>query len=227
MRPVAWREPTASSHRRRVIQLFLADLQRPRLYRWNIAWARRDDGEPTASGAFRLRTRGAQQGDEMELIEIIEAKKKHLDRLANQAGAAGEELALTVANWVPRPVGKGLKVLLAALEETNVVIKPSSFDAIAVPHGTELEFTDLEAVRTALPDMIFVEIKTANQERVRPDFSGFFFALTESEITAAAALGNRHRVALYNNRTQALQLTSVPEILSRAKSTNWQVSVQL
>lgn len=72
-----------------------------------------------------------------------------------------------------------------------------------------------------------IEIKSASQARVKPGFAGFFFALTEGEIVAAEALGSRHRVALYNKLTGELQLTSVPEILARARSSNWQLSVQL
>jgi len=161
-------------------------------------------------------------------IEVIEAKKQHLARLANQRGAAGEIGVLEeMINWVPRPRGLGSKVLLATLRETGVVIKWSSFDAVALPHAQAIDFTDPDAVRAALPEMVFIEIKTANQKRVRADFSGFFFALTESEIAASDALGSRHRVALYNKLTGDLMITSVPEIIARAKSTNWQVSVQL
>ncbi len=164
----------------------------------------------------------------MNPIEVIEAKRRHLARLANQRGASGELSALAeMENWVPRPRGIGLKVLLAALEETGVVIKGSSFDAIAVPVTESINFTDPASVRAALPNMTFIEIKTANQERVRPGFTGFFFALTEGEIAASEALGSRHRVALYNKLSGELLLTSVPEILTRTKSTNWQLSVQL
>lgn len=107
----------------------------------------------------------------------------------------GELSALgEMEHWVPRPRGAGLKVLLAALAETGVLIKRSAFDAIAFPTAEQIDFTDPDAVRTALPRMIFIEIKTANQERVRPGFSGFFFALTEGEIAAAEALKERHRV---------------------------------
>lgn len=164
----------------------------------------------------------------MNPIEVIEAKRQHLARLANQRGASGELSALAeMENWVPRPRGIGLKVLLAALGETGVVIKGSSFDAIAFPVTESINFTDLASVRAALPKMTFIEIKTANQERVRPGFTGFFFALTEGEIAASEALGSRHRVALYNKLSGELLLTSVPEILTRTKSTNWQLSVQL
>lgn len=116
---------------------------------------------------------------------------------------------------------------MAVLKESGVVIKGSSFDAIALPAGRVVDFTDAAAVAESLPDMVFIEIKTANQERVRPDFSGFFFALTEGELLVSEVLGPRHRVMLLNKATGAMLLTSVPEILARARSTNWQVSVQL
>jgi len=75
--------------------------------------------------------------------------------------------------------------------------------------------------------MTFIEIKTANQGRVRADFSGYFFAFTEGEIEAAEALGNRHKVMLNNNLTGETLLSSVPELLVRARSTTWQLSIQL
>jgi diketogulonate reductase-like aldo/keto reductase len=75
--------------------------------------------------------------------------------------------------------------------------------------------------------MIFIEIKTSNQPRVKAGFEGFFFALTESEIAAADQLGQRHKVSLFNRLSGELPITSVSEILDRSKSLNWQVSVQL
>jgi hypothetical protein len=167
-------------------------------------------------------------GIAMNPLEVIEAKRQHLGRMANQSGASGELSALAeMENWVPRPRGAGLKVLLAALAEAGVSIKGSSFDAIALPNISRVDFADPGSVRAALPSMTFIEIKTANQERVRPGFTGFFFALTEGEIAAAEALKARHRVALYNKLSGELLMTSVPEILARTKSMNWQLSVQL
>jgi hypothetical protein len=161
-------------------------------------------------------------------IELIEAMKQHVARLTTQRGAAGEIEALgSMANWLPRPKGPGLKVLLAALRDSGIVIKKSSFDAIAMPEAQSFDFCDQTAVRSALPDMVFIEIKTANQDRVGVDFSGYFFSLTESEIVASEALGKRHRVALYNKSTRVLFMTSVSELLARAKSATWQFSIQL
>ena len=164
----------------------------------------------------------------VKLIEIIQAKHAHLERFANQSGAAGEAIALLeMEHWIQRPKGAQLKVLLAALGEIGIAIKGSSFDAIALPRSTQVDFSNGTEVRAALPSMCFVEIKTASQSRVKPGFAGFFFALTESEIVAAEQLGLRHRVALYNKLTGELLLTSVSEILTRKKSSTWQLSVQL
>ena len=64
----------------------------------------------------------------------------------------------------------------------------------------EINFLDLNSIRVTISEMVFVEIKSANQDRVKEDFTGYFFALTESEIAASDALGNRHVVILYNKK---------------------------
>jgi hypothetical protein len=164
----------------------------------------------------------------MTPLELIRSKREHAKRLANQRGAAGEHVALAdMEHWVARPSGKGLKILLAELKATGHVIKSTSFDAIHIPGVADIDFTDAVAVRAALPRMTFIEIKSASQARVKPGFGGFFFALTEGEMAAAEVLGLRHRVALYNKLTGELMLSSVQDILARARSSNWQLSVQL
>lgn len=164
----------------------------------------------------------------MSPLELILTKRAHAARLANQRGAAGEQLALSdMEHWLPRPSGAGLKTLLAELRTLGIAIRGTSFDAIHIPGVPHLDFSNPDAVRDAAPRMTFIEIKTANQSRVKPGFQGFFFALTEGEIAAAEVLGTRHRVALFNKHTSEILLTSVAEILARAKSSNWQLSVQL
>jgi len=162
----------------------------------------------------------------MTPLDIIRSKRAHLERLANQRGAAGEQTALlSMADWRNRPRGVELRALLAALAETGVVIKASSFDALSAPEP--LDFASPDRLREQMAGVTFIEIKTANQSRVREGFGGFFFALTESEIAAADQLGTRHRVALYNSLTAELLMTSVPEIIARSRSMNWQLSIQL
>ncbi|MEW8294038.1 MAG: hypothetical protein AB2715_05210 [Candidatus Thiodiazotropha sp.] len=164
----------------------------------------------------------------MKPIEVIELKRRHLARFANESGAEGEVYAIESMNeWIPRPKGNELKILLSALKKSGIEIKRSSFDAISHPDAAHINFAMPSEVETALDEMVFIEIKTANQERVKDDFTGFFFALTESEIAASEILQERHKVALFNKRTGVIKMTTVPEIISCAKSTNWQVSVQL
>jgi len=162
------------------------------------------------------------------ICELLELKREHVQRLANANGAAGEAMALIGNNrFVRRPKGSSLRHLMTALSATGVTIKPTSFDVIGLPECLEVDFTSVDSIRSALPEMKFIEVKTANQKRVKPDFSSFFFALTEGEIKAAEILGNRHGVLLINRATNASLLTTVPEILARARSTTWQISVQL
>lgn len=162
----------------------------------------------------------------MTPFEVIAAKRAHLAQLANENGALGEQAAiLSMERWLPRPKGAALRNLLAALADEGVSIRPSSFDAVASP--ASLDFDDVDRLKDQLTEATFIEIKTANQARVRPGFHGFFFARTESEIAAAEQLGARHRVALYNALTGKLLITSVPEIIARSRSMNWQLSVQL
>lgn len=162
----------------------------------------------------------------MTPVELILARKVHLARLVNQRGAAGEVDAIaSVTDWIARPKGAQLKLLLEELAATGINIKPSSFDAIA--GANQVDFDDRSSIRAAIDRMVLIEIKTANQPRVKPGFSGFFFALTENEISAADQLGSRHQVALFNKITEKLLLTDIPSILTRSRSTTWQVSVQL
>ncbi len=164
----------------------------------------------------------------MKPIDVIKLRKQHLDRLANQTGAYGEAKTVdNMSNWLPRPRGVELKTLLATMADLGITIKGSSFDALSHPHIDEIDFTNKLNITEAFPELIFIEIKTANQDRVKSDFSGFFFALTESEILASEALGKQHVVALYNKKTEVIKMSSVGEIIGRSKSTTWQVSVQL
>lgn len=150
---------------------------------------------------------------------MIKLKKVHLTRFANQNGAIGEsESVESQINWLPRPKGVQLKNLLTVLENNGIYIKGSSFDALSIHENVNIDFNNKESIENSLDDITFIEIKTANQDRVKEDFSGFFFALTESEIHAAEILGNKYIVAFFNKKTSEILLTSVPEIIRRSKS---------
>lgn len=120
-----------------------------------------------------------------------------------------------------------MKNLLQALVEVGIVVKPRSFDFVLLDTDQTVDWTQIEQIRHLLPKMMFIEVKTTKRKEISGDFSNFFFALTESEIQAAEALGNKHRVVLVNKTTDEMYVTSVPEIIRRSKSTTWQVSVNL
>ena len=85
------------------------------------------------------------------LAELINLRRQHLVRLANQNGAAGEAQILSEeTGYLPRPKGQGAKNLLTALRETGITIKLASFDAIALPAGHAVDFSDLDDIRKHL-----------------------------------------------------------------------------
>ncbi|CAH7038726.1 conserved hypothetical protein [Vibrio chagasii] len=164
----------------------------------------------------------------MNIIDILQLRKEHIDRLSSTSGSQGENLAIQKnQHWIERPKAKELNNLLTLLSESGINIKRASFDAIELPEGVSVDFSCLDSIKTSLPLMTFIEIKTTNKESVKEDFTGYFFAFTEGELHAAEQLGERHKVALVNKRTEHIIMSSVPDLLARAKSMNWQVSVQL
>lgn len=166
----------------------------------------------------------------MNILDLIKSKRAHAARFSSENGISGERSLLNLqASWVERPKGKEMKNLLAALKEVDgIEIKRTSFDFITAPEGVIIDFKDITALRNIVTSLVFIEVKSCNQEPVtRPDFKNFFFAITENEMHAAEVLGARHKVFFYNKRTDDVLETSVSEILSRASSKNWQLSITL
>ncbi|MBY8238363.1 hypothetical protein KW539_10740 [Vibrio fluvialis] len=164
----------------------------------------------------------------MEILEALLKRKAHADRLSNTSGSEGESFAISQnSTWIERPKGQLLDNLLSELKRTGIDIKRTSFDAIELPKGATLDFCSVESIKAHLPQMNFIEIKTTSKSSVKDDFSGYFFAFTEGELSAAEQLQSRHKVALINKVTGTVFMSTVPELLKRAKSMNWQVSVQL
>lgn len=166
----------------------------------------------------------------MSIHELIESKKEHLERFSSKNGVSGERLLLdSEALWIKRPKGKEMANLLATLKQVEgIEIKPTSFDFILIPENVKVDFSDLISLANGIKCLTFIELKSCNQKRVTtPDFKGFFFAITENEMRAAQLLGDRHKVILHNKKTGDKLVTSVHEIISRASSMNWQMSVNL
>ena len=161
----------------------------------------------------------------MDLGDLLAQRNARIDRLSATSGVIAERTAIREMNWRARPKGAEMSLVLRELEKSGVRIKSTSFDAIAGAQA--IDFLDQKQIRRHLPSMVFIEIKSTKNKRVKEGFEGYFFALTENEIHAAEQLGEKYRVALINSLSSEMILTSVPTILRHAKSKNWQLSVQL
>jgi hypothetical protein len=83
----------------------------------------------------------------MHILEVLAEKRAHVERFANQAGAAGEnEVLERHSHFIPRPKGVQLTRLLEVLQATGISIKRSSFDAIAMPIGATVDFEDMASL---------------------------------------------------------------------------------
>jgi hypothetical protein len=164
----------------------------------------------------------------MKASELIDGKRKHLGRFTNSIGASGERaLVLSQDNWVERPRGREIKILLSCLEERNIRIKASSFDAIQVPEEVKVDFSLRDSVAASLSVLKFIEIKTSSKVTVDADFNGFYFSISEAELLAAEALGDQYVVALHHKVSQTYRFYSMDEIFRRRRSLSWQVSIQI
>ena len=152
--------------------------------------------------------------------------------LSTTTGASGErKIASGNSRRVPRPSGTALTHLLEVMANLGYPgIPPTGFDAVELPQEACEEgfsFSSPELVLKWSEHFIFVEIKTCTQERVDEGFGRFLFSFPEVEIRAAEILGERHIVLLYNQLTGQTLRTCIPELLGRASSKVWQLTVQL
>lgn len=169
----------------------------------------------------------------MTLTEIVDLAKKVSSRQRGKnnagSGAAAEKKALETFSWSRRPIGKEMINLLAVLHQNRKFIDPTSFDALTTKNGEEINFKSVDALSEIFDSLIFIEIKSGNQERLKEDFTDFFFALTYKEIQAALILEKQHMVVLLNTKPgkENILYTNVTALLERATSMNWQLSIQL
>lgn len=150
----------------------------------------------------------------------------------NTTGARGERRIVQVhPHRVKRPNGHGLQFLLNAMADIGYPdIPPTGFDAVDIPqeaHEGGFTFSSNRMVREWCEHFRFVEVKTCTQERADDGFGRFLFGFPYAEIRAAEILGDRYIVVLYNSLTGQIRESSLPDLLGRASSKAWQLTVQL
>lgn len=120
----------------------------------------------------------------MDIIDILQLRKEHIDRLSSASGSQGENLAIQIKQqWIERPKAKELNNLLSLLSDCGINIKRTSFDAIELPEGVSINFSCLDSIKANLSLMNFIEIKTTNKESVKEDFTAIFLLLLKVNFT--------------------------------------------
>lgn len=166
--------------------------------------------------------------------EKIKARLKK-EKITTQNGAEGEANFSSIAlklfpeyKIVRRPVGAARKAFIEVTSELELDIPVTGFDFIGIPTKVNLPLNEKEVWTENILDMIFIEVKTSKQTRTKADFSNFLFSITHKEERVAEAVGpEKHRVVLVNSLTGVTCVTSIKELLLRAKSISRQITVQL
>lgn len=127
-------------------------------------------------------------------------KRDTLVELQSGQTTAKKAAAILVAKKVGFiiPTAKQRQNLLVAFAKKGKVVYGKAFDVIKVSAAVDLD--DLSKIENHLEDITVFEIKSS-RKTLRPDFSGYFFALTGAEVLVAQSLKKQFKFALVNTKT--------------------------
>ncbi|PYI87022.1 MAG: hypothetical protein DME26_07635 [Verrucomicrobia bacterium] len=112
------------------------------------------------------------------------------------------------------PTGRQRQNLLVAFAKKGKVVYGKAFDVVKL--SGSLDLNDLAEVEKNLEDIKVFEVKST-RKKLRPDFSGYFFALTAAEVLVAQSLKKQFGFVLVNIGTGEHLEMSLSEIFARAK----------
>lgn len=121
------------------------------------------------------------------------------------------------------PTAKQRQNLLVAFAKRGKVIYGKAFDLVKLSDSVDLN--DLSDIEAQLDKIRIFEIKSTKKIR-RPDFLGYFFALTTAELLVAQSLKRQFGFVFVNiNTKEHLELT-LSQIFARAKAIypTWSIS---
>jgi hypothetical protein len=129
---------------------------------------------------------------------------------------AKKAVAILIAKNVGfrNPTAKQRQNLLVAFAKRGKVVYGKAFDVVKTSASVDLD--DLAEVEASLDEITVFEIKSS-RKKLRPDFSGFFFALTGAEVLVAQSLRKQFKFVLVNTGTGDHIEISLSGIFSRAK----------
>ncbi len=112
------------------------------------------------------------------------------------------------------PTGKQRQNLLVAFAKRGKVVYGRAFDVVKLSANVNLD--ELAQTEKQLEHVMVFEIKST-RKKLRPDFSGYFFALTAAEVLVAQSLKKQFGFVLVNTGTGEHLEMSLSEIFARAK----------
>src|ERR1041385_9109578 len=121
------------------------------------------------------------------------------------------------------PTGRQRQNLLVAFAKKGKVVYGKAFDVVKLSGTVDLD--DLTEVEKRLGLVTVYEIKSS-RKKLRPDFSGYFFAPTAAEVLVAQSLKKQFGFVLVNTRTSEHLEMSLSGIFARAKGIypTWSIS---
>jgi hypothetical protein len=129
------------------------------------------------------------------------------------AKAAAAILVAKTAGFII-PTGKQRQNLLVAFAKRGKVVYGRAFDVVKLSGPVDLDA--LAEVEKHLEQIRIFEVKST-RKKLRPDFSGYFFALTAAEVLVAQSLKKQFGFVLVNTGTGEHLEMSLSEIFARAK----------
>lgn len=122
------------------------------------------------------------------------------------------------------PTAKQRVALAIAYATAGYVIYGKAFDIVRCSSKVNLD--DVESIGRNLETIVIFEIKATDKKSVKPDFRGYFFAITAAELLVAQSLGDRYRFAFVNTITRTHVELSLRELFARARRIypTWSIS---
>jgi len=113
------------------------------------------------------------------------------------------------------PTAAQREAILIAFVRAGYVIYGKAFDVVRCNGPVDLSSSD-EILRN-LECVTLFEIKSTKNDKVRPDFRGYFFGLSTAELLVAQNLGKHFRFAFVNTRTRSHIELTLLDLFQRAR----------
>jgi hypothetical protein len=136
-------------------------------------------------------------------------------RTGQQTAKRALEILVASGDGFKVPTQRERDAMLVALAQARLVLHGRAFDVVKLTAPVDLE--NAADIHRALDAIVFYEVKSTDKASVQPDFRGYFFSLSTSELLAAQSLGARYRFAFVNTRTRKYTELTLQELFQRAR----------